>query len=125
MRRSPLSDAARAEIMALKGQVFAVDVAARFGCSRDTVHSVWQGKSRAGSLGRRVGRLTDEARERIIAMRADNRTTAEIVIASGFSDCTIRLVLAAARENGDLRADPNPAVRARAMSAICARCNST
>lgn len=103
MKRKPLSDADRAGIMALKGKLHAAVLAERYGCSRHIVHSVWAGR-KAGSLGRPVERLTDAKREQIIALRAERRMLADIAIITGFSQCTVSLVLRGARDEGDNRA---------------------
>ena len=113
--RRILTAAEHQAIGALKGSVPAVDVANRFGCARDTVHAIWQGKARAPA------RQLDEAqRARIVALKGAGKDHSTIIRLTGWSDASVRRVLAEARAEGDNRADPNPAIRLAAEQRVAA-----
>lgn len=62
-----------------------------------------------------VGRLTDEARDQMLTLRARSATVSAIAIASGFSAGTVEQVLRQARAEGDDRASKDASVRAATL----------
>jgi hypothetical protein len=110
MSRPLLTEAERARIKAAKGVGEAEVLAAAYGVAVSTIHNIWTGSFKGGH---RV--VTAEVREMIVAGKAANKTNAELIRLSGFSECTVRQVLSDARAEGDMRAHPDPAIRAAAI----------
>jgi transposase-like protein len=97
-----LSDQDRADIFALKGQVTAPCVAARFDCAPNTVYAIWQQRYRAGISGRRKRHLTEADRSKIIELKAAGFRNRDIMAETGFGECTVSLVIREARAEGKL-----------------------
>lgn len=64
--------------------------------------------------------LTDAKREEMIALRGQGLPLADIAISTGFSLTTVALVLRDGRDEGDSRADPDPAVRMGVQQRVAA-----
>lgn len=64
--------------------------------------------------------LTGAKREEMIALRGQGLPLADIAISTGFSLTTVALVLRDGRDEGDSRADPDPAVRMAAQQRVAA-----
>jgi hypothetical protein len=109
MPRAVLSDGQRANILKAKGRASAEVLAGEYGVTVGAIHNIWQGRTKGNG---RV--ITDAVREMIIAGKADGMTNAELIRLSGFSDCTVKLVLRDARDEGDMRAHYDPEIRVAA-----------
>lgn len=64
--------------------------------------------------------VTEEAREQMIALRAEGLTLTQIQAATGWGEATVVQVMRDARAEGDERADPDPGVRVLAARARAA-----
>lgn len=110
LRRSYLTEAMRERIMAAKGQQNAAVLAEACGVSVNTIHNVWQKRN----TGQRRS-VTEADREIILNAYAKGADIQDCMVASGWAENTVRLVIYQARAGGDLRSHSDPEIRRQAI----------